>query len=54
MPKEWVLNSANMRWGLNKKSQVGAVAKEIRECSPKDITEWESYYYEKSIQKNIN
>jgi len=25
MPKEWVLNSANMRWGLNKKKQVGAV-----------------------------
>lgn len=51
MPKEWVLNSANMRWGLNKKSQVGAVAKEIRECSPKDITEWESYYYEKVYPK---
>ncbi len=45
MPKEWVLNSANMRWGLNKKTQVGAVAEEIRKCSPKKLKDWENYYY---------
>lgn len=52
MPKEWVLNSANMRWGLNKKKQVGAVAEEIRKCSPKNIREWEDYYYKKVYPKN--
>ena len=24
MAKEWILNSANMRWGLNRKKQVAA------------------------------
>ena len=52
MPKEWVLNSANMRWGLNKKTQVGAVAEEIRKCSPRDITDWEEYYYRKVYPKS--
>jgi len=52
MPKEWVLNSANMRWGLNKKKQVGAVAEEIRKCSPKNIKDWEDYYYKKEKQDN--
>ena len=52
MPKEWILNSANMRWGLNKKKQVGAVAEEIRKCSPKNIKEWEDYYYKKVYPKN--
>lgn len=51
MPKEWILNSANMRWGLNKKRQVGAVAEEIRKCSPRDIKEWEEYYYKKVYPK---
>jgi hypothetical protein len=35
MPKEWILNQANMIWGLNKKNRVGAVSDEIRKCSPK-------------------
>lgn len=52
MPKEWVLNSANMRWGLNKKKQVGAVAEEIRKCSPKNIKEWEEYYFKKVYPKS--
>lgn len=46
MGKEWILNSANMRWGLNRKKQVGAVAEEIRKCSPKKKEDWEKYYYE--------
>ncbi len=45
MPKEWILNQANMRWGLNKKNKVGAVSDEIRKCSPKSLKEWEEYYY---------
>lgn len=44
MPKEWILNSANMRWGLTKKKQVGAVSEEIRRCDPKTLAEWRSYY----------
>jgi len=52
MPKEWVLNSANMRWGLNKKTQVGAVAEEIRKCSPRNIGDWENYYYKKVYPKS--
>jgi len=52
MAKEWILNSANMRWGLNRKTQVGAVAEEIRKCSPKSIKEWEDYYYKKVYPKN--
>lgn len=46
MPKEWILNSANMRWGLTKKKQVGAVAEEIRKCDPKNLEEWQKYYFE--------
>lgn len=45
MLKEWILNQANMRWGLTKKNKVGAVSDEIRKCSPKALTEWEEYYY---------
>ncbi|MBI5408444.1 MAG: septal ring lytic transglycosylase RlpA family protein [Nitrospirae bacterium] len=45
MPREWIINQANMRWGLNKKKKVGAVSEEIRRCSPKSLVEWEGYYY---------
>lgn len=45
MPKEWILNQANMRWGLTKKSKVGAVSDEIRKRAPKFPKEWEEYYY---------
>lgn len=45
MPQEWIINQANMRWGLNKKNKVGAVSDEIRKCSPKSIRDWEEYYY---------
>ncbi|MCH8275053.1 MAG: MjaI family restriction endonuclease [Armatimonadetes bacterium] len=47
MPKEWILNQANMRWGLTKKNRVGPVAEHIRKLSPKVLEEWERYYYEK-------
>lgn len=45
MPKEWILNSANMRWGLTRKKQVGSVAEEIRKCEPKTLADWKSYYF---------
>lgn len=50
MAKEWILNIATNRWGLNKKDNVGPVAQWIRECAPKKIEDWESFYYEKLSQ----
>jgi hypothetical protein len=47
MSKEWILNIATNRWGLNKKNSVGPAAEWIRECSPKKIEEWESCYKDK-------
>ncbi|MCR4416345.1 MAG: MjaI family restriction endonuclease [Ignavibacteria bacterium] len=44
MPKEWILNQANMRWGLTRKDKVGPVAELIRKCAPKTLEEWEDYY----------
>jgi hypothetical protein len=51
MAKEWILNGANMRWGLNKKNKVGPVAELIRKCSPKTKDEWEYYYYQNVYSK---
>ena len=45
MPKEWILNQANMRWGLTRKNKVGAVSDEIRKCAPKSLEEWGKYYF---------
>ncbi len=45
MVKEWILNSAMNRFQLNFKRNVGAVSEEIRKCSPKNIKEWENYYF---------
>ncbi|MGB9856234.1 MAG: MjaI family restriction endonuclease [Caldisericum exile] len=58
MAKEWILNMATNRWGLNKKESVGPVSLWIRECDPKTIEDWESFYYKKLNemlnQKGIN
>lgn len=51
MAKEWVLNQANMRWGLTKKSKVGPVAELIRKCAPKTLKEWEKFYLENAYPK---
>jgi len=51
MPKEWILNQANMRWGLTKKTRVGPVSELIRKCSPKSIKEWENYYFKNAYSK---
>lgn len=47
MAKEWILNIATNRWGLNKKNSVGPVSQWIRECNPKTIEDWEHFYYKK-------
>lgn len=51
MAKEWILNQANMRWGLTKKNKVGAVSELIRKCSPKSLKDWENYYYKNVYSK---
>jgi hypothetical protein len=51
VPKEWILNQANMRWGLTRKKQVGPVSELIRKCSPKMLKEWEDYYYKNAYPK---
>ncbi len=51
MPKEWILNQANMRWGLTKKNKVGPVSELIRKCFPKSLSDWESYYYQNVYPK---
>ena len=45
MAKEWILNSATNRFQLNFKRNVGAVSDAIRECAPKTVNEWETYYF---------
>ena len=47
MAKEWILNMATNRWGLNKKDSVGPVSQWIRECGSKTIKDWENFYYQK-------
>ena len=47
MAKEWVLNMATNRWGLNKKQRVGPVSQWIREVEPRDVAEWEQAYYQR-------
>lgn len=51
MAKEWILNSAINRWGLQKKRMVGAVSDEIRKCSPITVKEWEEYYFKNVYPK---
>ena len=46
MAKEWILNQSMNRWGLNKKRSVGPVSELIRKCAPKELEDWERYYYE--------
>ena len=46
MPKEWILNSATNRFQLNFKRNVGATSEAIRNCAPKSLEEWQTYYFE--------
>lgn len=58
MAKEWVLNQATNRWGLNKKSSVGPTSQWIRECDPSTVEEWEEGYLKRLsnmlAEKGIN
>lgn len=51
MSKEWILNIATNRWGLNKREKVGPVSLWIRECNPKNIEEWKKFYFQKLEEK---
>ncbi|MGB9743625.1 MAG: MjaI family restriction endonuclease [Minisyncoccales bacterium] len=51
MAIEWILNSAINRWGLQKKRMVGAVSDEIRKCAPKNVKDWEEYYFKNVYPK---
>ncbi len=51
MAKEWILNQAMNRWGLNKKKSVGPVSELIRKCAPRKLKDWEKYYYEKAYPR---
>lgn len=51
MPKEWILNQANMRWQLTRKNKVGPTSELIRKCAPKTVEEWEEYYYKNAYPK---
>jgi hypothetical protein len=53
MYKEWILNIATNRWGLNKKVSVGPISEWIRECNPKEIQEWKDFYFVK-LKEFIN
>jgi hypothetical protein len=58
MAKEWILNIATNRWGINKKESVGPVSEWIRECAPKTLEEWREFYLKKLeeflFRKGIN
>jgi hypothetical protein len=43
--KEFILNYAMNRWGLNKKTNVGPTSESIRRCRPNSLEEWERYYF---------
>jgi len=51
MPKEWIINQANMRWQFNRPKNVGKVSEEIRRCAPKALKGWEEYYYKNVYPK---
>lgn len=45
MAKEWILNSAMNRFQLNFKRNVSPTSESIRKCSPKNLKEWQDYYF---------
>ncbi|WP_041083638.1 MjaI family restriction endonuclease [Thermotoga profunda] len=47
MAREWILNMATNRWGLNKKDSVGPLSEWIRTCNPKNTEDWEKFYFGK-------
>ncbi len=52
MAKEWILNSATNRFQLNFSRNVGKVSEQIRLCQPRNVSDWESYYYKNVYPKS--
>ena len=52
--KEKVLNYACQTYQLSRPNKVGMVMALIRECQPKSIQEWESWYFENAYTKLKN
>jgi len=52
--RETLLNYAANRWGLNKAYSVDGTSALIRKCAPKNIDEWEKYYFDNAKQKKKN
>lgn len=52
MAKEWILNSAMNRFQLNFSRNVGSVSEAIRKCSPRQIEDWEEYYFKNVRSKD--
>ena len=48
---ETLLNYGLNRWGLNKAYSVGALSELIRSCAPKEVKEWEEFYFTQGTQK---
>lgn len=45
MSKEWLLNQAMNRWGLNRKTRVGPIAEMQRQSGATTLEEWLDYYH---------
>jgi len=51
--KEKVLNYASNNYQLTRPNKVGAVMAMIRECQPRTLREWEQYYFDNALAKDI-
>jgi len=51
MAKEWILNQTMNRFQLNFKRNVGATSASIRDCGPKTLDDWRTYYFQKVRSK---
>lgn len=49
--RETLLNYAFNRWGLNKAHSVGCTSELIRRCAPKELAQWEDFYFDNAYQK---
>jgi len=47
LKNQYVIEIVADKEGLTKQNRVGRVAAWIRECSPKEISDWENFYFQK-------
>ncbi|MFW5628712.1 MAG: MjaI family restriction endonuclease [Candidatus Cloacimonadaceae bacterium] len=52
--REALLNYALNRWNLNYASSIGKTSELIRKCAPKQLEEWQEYYFENAVQAKKN